>query len=40
MLSVYGNCHESINSTECVTLNLEMYLSEDNVSKIIANVKV
>lgn len=27
MLSVY-NCHENIENTECIFLNLEMYLSE------------
>lgn len=40
MLSAFYNCHENIKSTAFIFLNLEMYLSEENVRKINANIKV
>lgn len=40
VFSAYDNCHKDIKSIECISLNLEMYLLEDSVRKIVASVKV
>lgn len=40
MLSVYYNCYENIKSTAFIFLNSEMYLSEENVRKNNANIKM
>jgi len=40
IFSAYDNCHKDIMSTECISLNLEMYRLEDSLRKIIASVKV
>lgn len=38
VFSAYDN--KDIKSIECISLNLEMYLLEDSVRKIVASVKV